>query len=291
MLAFAAVPDRCAESYSLSAHLAVLQGALHWARKGAFPRSQLKPSTGQEKLSWERPEARLEGTVGGVGAGHWQDRGRWAGALHSGGGPVPLQVVSGIPVLTLHYRDKFGRIRIWRHCLTHAFVQWVCSVWSWGCRQTARGPGRGGEGFPEAAGPDRGALGVSALTLSPRAKTLLFKCFSAHCPFPGMAEHVQADPASGVASSSWAPPPTSVALVPPQSRGGGGITDAPPLDRWGKKEQPGVMEGEGGLSLGTGAGWVPVSSRGEGSGGWLGLRGLDEPVDSVQACSQNLSSP
>lgn len=97
-----------------------------------------------------------------------------------------------------------------------------------GCRKTASGPGRGEEGFPEGASPDRDAVGVSALTLSPRAETLLFRCFSAHCPFPGMAEHVRVDPALGAASSSWAPPPTSVASVPPQSRGGGGITDAPP---------------------------------------------------------------
>lgn len=82
----------------------------------------------------------------------------------------------------------------------------VCSVWSWGCRKTASGPGRGEEGFPEGASPDRDAVGVSALTLSPRAETLLFRCFSAHCPFPGMAEHVRVDPASGAASSSWAPP-------------------------------------------------------------------------------------
>lgn len=61
--------------------------------------------------------------MGGVGAGHRQDGGRWAGALHSGGGPVPLQVVSGIPLLTRHYGDKFGRVRIWHHCLTRAFVQ------------------------------------------------------------------------------------------------------------------------------------------------------------------------
>ena len=79
-------------------------------------------------------------------------------------------------------------------------------MWSWGCRKTASGPGRGEEGFPEGASPDRDAVGVSALTLSPRAETLLFRCFSAHCPFPGMAEHVRVDPASGAASSSWAPP-------------------------------------------------------------------------------------
>lgn len=101
-------------------------------------------------------------------------------------------------------------------------------MWSWGCRKTASGPGRGEEGFPEGASPDRDAISVSALTLSPRAETLLFKCFSAHCPFPGMAEHVRADPTLGVASSSWALPPTSVASAPPQSRGGGGITDVPP---------------------------------------------------------------
>lgn len=71
-----------------SAHLAVLQGPLHGAQKGAFLQSQLKPSTGQGKLSWERPEARLEGAVGSVGR-------HWARALHSVGGPAPLQVVRG----------------------------------------------------------------------------------------------------------------------------------------------------------------------------------------------------
>lgn len=127
MPAFASMQDRCTESYSLSAHLAVLQGALHGPQKGAFLQSQLKPSTGQGK----RPEASLEGAVGGMGAGPRQGvGGRWARALHSVGEPVLLQVVSGVPLLALHSGDKlgrlvreFGRIRMGRHSLTRASVQ------------------------------------------------------------------------------------------------------------------------------------------------------------------------
>lgn len=44
--------------------------------------------------------------MGGGGLGTDRMGGGWAEALHSAGGPVPLQVVSGIPLLALCYRDK-----------------------------------------------------------------------------------------------------------------------------------------------------------------------------------------
>lgn len=44
--------------------------------------------------------------MGGGGLGTDRMGGGWAGALHSARGPVPLQVVSGIPLLALRYGDK-----------------------------------------------------------------------------------------------------------------------------------------------------------------------------------------
>lgn len=91
MLAFASVLDRCAGSCESFCPLGGSAGISALSPERCLSRSQLKPSAGQEKLSWECPEARLEGTMGGGGLGTPAGmRGGWAEALHSSGGDLSL---------------------------------------------------------------------------------------------------------------------------------------------------------------------------------------------------------
>ena len=102
----------------------------------------------------------------------------------------------------------------------------VCAGRSWGCWKTASGPGWGEEGFPEGASPDRDPVGISALTLSPRAKTLLLQALRCPLPLPWDGWARVADPASGAASSSSATPPHR--WHPHSQGGGGGSQTCPP---------------------------------------------------------------